>query len=187
MVDHLRDLVEQGASVTYGEHVDMRAHALQAARAVENYGDVADDDLVIAALLHDVGHLLAPAGDHGFADHAGVGAAHLGPWLPATVTEPIRLHVAAKRHLVATEEGFRDTLSEASLITLEQQGGPMGADESSAFLDETHAERAMRLRRADDLGKQAGVDAGTVEDRRALLERVFGIAENILGGTFKTD
>ena len=58
-------------------------------------------------------------------------------------------------------------------MTLEQQGGPMGADESLAFLDETHAERAMRLRRADDLGKQAGVDAGTVEDRRALLERVF--------------
>ena len=173
LVDHLLDLVEQGASVTYGEHVDMRAHALQTARAVENDGDVADDDLVIAALLHDVGHLLAPAGDHGFADHAGVGAERLGPWLPATVTEPIRLHVAAKRHLVATEEGFRDTLSEASLITLEQQGGPMGVDESSAFLDETHAERAMRLRRADDLGKQAGVDAGTVEDRRALLERVF--------------
>ena len=173
LIDHLLDLVEQGSAVTYGEHVDMRAHALQTARAVESDDGLADDDLVVAALLHDIGHLLAPAGDHGFADHATVGATRLGPWLPATVTEPIRLHVAAKRHLVATEDGFRDSLSEASLITLEQQGGPMTADESSAFLAEPHAERAMRLRRADDRGKQAGVDAGTVEDRRSLLERVF--------------
>ena len=173
LVDYLLGLVERSADVTYGEHVNMREHALQAAVAVESDGGVADDDLVVAALLHDIGHLLAPAGEHGFADHATVGATRLGPWLPATVTEPIRLHVAAKRHLVATEDGFRDTLSEASLITLEQQGGPMSSEESAGFLAEPHADRSMRLRRADDLGKQAGVDAGTVEDRRALLEQVF--------------
>ncbi|MGA1616792.1 MAG: TauD/TfdA family dioxygenase [Ilumatobacteraceae bacterium] len=174
IVDHLLGLVERSAEVTYGEHVNMREHALQTAAALESDGGAADDDLVLAALLHDVGHLLVPAGEFGVADHAEVGATRLGPWLRSSVTEPIRLHVAAKRHLAAVEEGFLGSLSEASVITLNQQGGPMSADESAMFLAEPHAERAMRLRRADDSGKQPGVDAGSVMARRDLLARVLG-------------
>ncbi len=150
-LDVLVDLLAEADAVTYGERCSMRAHQLQTAAAAHSAG--ADDDLVVAALLHDVGHLLGEAGEWGLPDHAEVAARWLGPWLPEPVVAPIRLHVAAKRHLVAVDPAYAAELSEASTITLAQQGGPFDEAGSAAFLAEPHAERAMALRRFDDLGK----------------------------------
>ena len=111
-------------------------HALQAAELAEREG--APDALVVAALLHDVGHLLdgqdedlADRGVDGRHEEAGCAwlAAHFGP----EVIEPIRLHVAAKRYLCAVDPAYLDGLSPASRLSLSLQGGPMDAEERARF------------------------------------------------------
>lgn len=174
MVDHLLGLLQECDQFSYGENVSMLAHALQSAAEVEaQAGPGVDEPLIVAALLHDVGHLTDAAGDYGDPDHAESGARFLRPWLPAAVTEPIRLHVAAKRHLVGSDPSYAANLSEASRITLEQQGGPLTAAESAAFLAEPHAERAVRLRHCDDQGKRPGVRGAPLEHHRERLARAL--------------
>ena len=168
MVEQLISLLAESAEHSYGEDLSMLDHALQSASAIEAAGG--DDDLVAAALLHDIGHLLGPAGAHGYPDHAEAGALFLKPWLPAPITEPIRLHVAAKRHLVAVDPDYHSKLSRASQITLEQQGGPFDAAESKSFLAEAQATRAMQLRRCDDLGKEPGLEVKELERHRPRIE-----------------
>ncbi|MEO6651770.1 MAG: TauD/TfdA family dioxygenase [Ilumatobacteraceae bacterium] len=167
MVDHLVELLAESEDHTYGEHVTMLAHALQT--AANATVDGADDDLVLAALLHDVGHLVGRAGAHGDPDHAELGARFLRPWLPATITEPIRLHVAAKRYLVASNTDDATRLSEASQITLRQQGGAFDDSECAEFEAEPHASRAVQLRRHDDEGKRNDVEPAPLE---AYVERL---------------
>jgi len=131
-----------------GEAVTMAAHQLQAAALARAAG--APDALVAAALLHDVGHLLDGATDEG---HGADGACWLGQWFGADVTEPVRLHVAAKRYLVATEPSYRARLSPASVETLRRQGGPMDEAAAIAFRRDPHARAAVALRRWDDQAK----------------------------------
>ncbi len=131
IVDHLLELVATMADHSYGERVDMLQHSLQTAACARAAG--VDDELVLAALLHDVGHLLGghelgghvlgAAGAWGLPDHAEVGARYLQQWLPPGVVEPIRLHVDAKRYLVATDLDYVGQLSEASIESLREQGG----------------------------------------------------------------
>ena len=122
--------------------------------------------LVLAALLHDIGHVVGDAGDWGDPDHAAAGARFLQPMLPADVVEPIRLHVDAKRYLVAVDADYASQLSHASQVTLRQQGGPFTRDEVAEFAALPHAERAIQLRRADDAGKQPGRSTPTLESFR---------------------
>lgn len=165
--DHLMALLASMADHTYGERVDMLSHSLQAAACARRDG--ADDELVLAALLHDIGHLLGDAGRWGLPDHAEVGARALRPWLPEAVVEPIRLHVAAKRYLVATDPDYASLLSEASVATLAQQGGPFSPDEVAEFEANPHAAAAVALRRWDDAGKTVGLDVRPLAELRALL------------------
>lgn len=177
-VDHLIDLLRSCDQHSYGEDVTMLDHALQSAaemEAVVTLGD-GDDELVLAALLHDLGHLVGVAGTHGRPEHAETGATLLQSWLPATVTEPIRLHVAAKRHLVATDPSYADQLSTASQITLVQQGGAMTPAESTTFLAEPHARRAMLLRYCDDLGKRPGRTVAPLEAYRSRIAQALSSA-----------
>lgn len=167
LADHLLDLLATMADHAYGERVDMLSHALQAAACAQR--DRATRDLVLAALLHDVGHLLGDAGEWGLPDHAEVGARALQAWLPDAVVAPVRLHVAAKRYLVATDPAYADVLSPASVATLAQQGGPMDPDEVAAFEAERHAADAIRLRRWDDAGKVTGLDVRELAAYRDLL------------------
>ena len=178
MVDHLLDLLRESGRHHYGESVTMLEHVLQSAAEVAgDDGDDDDDELILAALLHDIGHVVRPgaggefgaAGIHGRPDHAEIGAAYLRPWLPATVVEPIRLHVAAKRHLVGTDPEYADQLSDASRITLEQQGGAFSDGESARFLSSPHADRALRLRRCDDLGKRPELAVASLDDHRERI------------------
>ena len=134
----------RGAAAYHGEAVSQEEHALQAAELAEREG--APDALVVAALLHDVGHLLdgqdedlAVRGVDGRHEEEGCAwlSRHFGP----EVTEPIRLHVAAKRYLCAVDPSYLAGLSPASRLSLKLQGGPMNPDEVAAF--EANASSAM--------------------------------------------
>ena len=139
----------------YDEAVSQAEHAAQAAALASDAG--ASDALVVAALLHDLGHLLGGAPDAAVRDrdlhHEDVGARFLARWFPPEVTEPIRFHVEAKRYLCATDPVYVTSLSPASVRSLELQGGPMGAADVAAFARSRFAEEATRLRRWDDLAK----------------------------------
>lgn len=123
------------------------AHARQAAALAEAAG--APDELVVAALLHDIGWLTG-GGDE---DHAERGAQLLARWLPPAVSEPVRLHVEAKRWLCATDAAYHAHLSDASKRTLVRQGGPMAPAEAAAWIASPWAADAVRLRRWDDDAK----------------------------------
>jgi phosphonate degradation associated HDIG domain protein len=164
-----------GAEAYLGEPVTLREHMLQSAAAAE--AEEAGDYLVAAALLHDIGHLLhggdEDAAEHGVDTlHEEVGFRFLERHFPSDVVDPVRLHVDAKRYLVAVDPAYRDQLSPASLISLDLQGGPMSAEEIAAFEQQPHWREACRLRRWDDLGKEPEADVPTLEHYRPVLEAV---------------
>jgi len=157
----LIDLLARSAADDYiGEGVSQLEHALQAADLARSAG--ADDDEVLAALLHDVGHLSAPPelprmGGLGVLRHEDVGAdflASLG--LHASVTELVRGHVDAKRYLVASDRRYADRLSDASRATLAHQGGPMRDDERRAFVARPIHRALLRIRSWDERAKEPG-------------------------------
>ena len=165
----------EGAAAHLGEPVTQAAHMLQAAHLAEQDG--ADDALVAAALLHDVGHFTGVVtGEQLMAGtdnrHSDSGADWLARWFGPEVTEPVRLHVAAKRYLCAVEPGYADSLSPASVYTLGLQGGPMRGDEISAFAASPYAHDACRVRRWDDAAKDPKVSAPSFEHFRPLLSRL---------------
>ncbi len=136
----------------YGEGVSQIEHAVQCARLAVEEGE--RSDMVVAALLHDIGHLIGEVNsDHGNFRHDHAGAEFLSRYFPPGVTEPVRLHASAKRYLCTTEAGYIDSLSEASRYSLEHQGGLMTEDEVTAFRAEPFYEHAIRLRRWDDEAK----------------------------------
>jgi phosphonate degradation associated HDIG domain protein len=142
-----------------GEGVSQLEHALQTAQRAEAAG--AGDELVTAALLHDLGHLLNLQGAtptaRGIDDqHQYFSIPFLRPIFPAAVVEAIRLHVDAKRALCALEPDYYEALSEDSKRSLTLQGGIFSRPETDAFLAKPFADNAMRVRRWDDAAKVAG-------------------------------
>ncbi len=137
VIDHLARLLETRGQQRYGLHdVSQREHALQAAWLAEQDG--AAPSLIVAALLHDIGHLTHELGENpaeqGVDDrHEEAGHRFLTASFGPDVTEPVRLHVAAKRYLCATEPGYAARLAPDSVLSLRLQGGPMGADEAGPF------------------------------------------------------
>jgi [1-hydroxy-2-(trimethylamino)ethyl]phosphonate dioxygenase len=174
IVDDIMDLfARRGSAAYYGEAVSQTEHALQAAELAAQEG--APDHLVVAALLHDVGHLLdgqdedlADRGLDGRHEEAGYTwlAAHFGP----DVTEPVRLHVAAKRYLCAVDPAYLAGLSSASRLSLSLQGGPMDAEECADFESNPLYHDAVRLRQWDDTAKIPGLKAPGLAYYRRRLE-----------------
>lgn len=147
---------------TYSERVTMEQHARQAAALARVEG--AADALVLAALLHDVGHLLEEAdSEFGVTDHGVNGGAWVAERFVDAVSEPVRLHVAAKRYRCFVDPGYEAELSRASVGTLRLQGGPMSADEAATFEAEPFAGAALAVRGWDDGGKVAGEAADGLE------------------------
>jgi gamma-butyrobetaine dioxygenase len=136
-----------GARDYLGEVVTIGEHMRQAGALAEAAG--AAPPLVAAALLHDVGHLRRETD----ARHGTAGAQWLSQWFGPAVTEPVRLHVAAKRYLCATEPGYLALLSAESVRTLARQGGPMRAEQAAAFEALPYARDAVAVRRWDDEAK----------------------------------
>jgi phosphonate degradation associated HDIG domain protein len=156
LADVLELFERNGDSEYGGEAVTQLEHALQSAQLAEQAG--APATLIAAALLHDVGHLLHDlpndAPDRGIDDHHENSGCHsLHALFGPEVTEPIRLHVAAKRFLCAVEPPYFERLSEPSVVSLQLQGGPMSADEVAEFRRHPQHEAAVQLRRWDDLAK----------------------------------
>ena len=163
----------RGAEAYFGESVSTLEHMLQAAHFAELEGAAAP--LVVAALLHDVGHLIQNAPDdigewRADAHHEIVGGRWLAKRFNAEVSDPVRLHVPAKRYLCATDSSYFAKLSPASVITLKLQGGPMNPDEIATFEREPRWRDAVNLRRWDDAGKIAGLKTRSLESYRPLLE-----------------
>ena len=164
---------EYGSGAYLGEPVSMTEHMLQSAYAAEQDG--APPRLVAAALLHDYGHFIhehdEDAAEHGIdTRHEDVAHAFLSEHFGPEIAEPIRLHVAAKRYLCATDPSYLGELSPASIQSLELQGGPYSAAEVAAFEASPHAADAVRLRRYDDAGKVAGLETPDLEHYRPVLE-----------------
>lgn len=145
----------QGAARYGMEAINQEQHALQCALLAQEAG--ASPELVAAALLHDLGHLLAGHLPEGAAAKDDLHEYRCIPFLrgqfPEAVIEPIRMHVAAKRFLCAADPGYWAELSPASKRSLQLQGGIFSADEAAAFLAQPHAADAVDLRRWDDLAK----------------------------------
>jgi len=167
-----------GADARYGgEAITQLAHALQSAECAERDG--ANDALIVAALLHDLGHLLAKQGDHdvvqGIDDrHEALAVTALKPLFGEDVLAPIALHVAAKRYLCAVEPGYHAALSPASQASLQLQGGAMADTEVARFAASRHAEAALRLRRWDDEAKVVGKMTPSLSHYLAIAYRVAG-------------
>ena len=149
------DLFErQGREIHLRDGVSQREHALQAAALAEAEG--AAPPLVLAALLHDIGHLLAPgctgadAHRESALSHEQIGAGWLERLFGPAITEPVRLHVEAKRYLCALEPGYAKQLPEASLQRLAIQGGPLTRSEIRDFQENPYHRAAVWLRRIDD-------------------------------------
>ena len=166
----------RGAGAYFGERVSMSEHALQAAYFARQ--EDAPSALILAALLHDVGHFLADAPEE-VTDrstdgrHEEIGAQWLAQRFPAEVSEPVRLHVAAKRYLCATDVQYRAKVSPASLHTLELQGGPMSPSEIRNFEAAHFSRQAVRVRHWDDQGKIAGLATPRLATYRALIETLM--------------
>jgi len=171
-VADLLEIFERLGSRRYGEDVSQLEHALQTAHHAQ--ADGAGAELIAASLLHDVGHLLDKRGETAAersidTRHEVIGAGYLTRGFGLGVTEPVRLHVAAKRYLAGAEPGYADQLSRASSASLLLQGGPMDAKEAEAFLREPGAADAVRLRRYDEMGKVQGAAPAGLESYRDLL------------------
>jgi len=164
-----------GSSEYFGESVSMTEHALQAAFFARTAG--APPGLIVAALLHDIGHLVddVPSDIADWttdAHHEQIGGRWLARRFRPEVSEPVRLHVPAKRYLLATDAGYLAKLSPASVITLKLQGGPMAAHEIAEFENEPFHKDAVRVRQWDDQGKVAGLKTPGLGDYRALIEQM---------------
>ena len=160
-VDQIQQIYASRGDDHYGEDVSQREHAEQCAHYARIDG--ASDELVVAALLHDIGHLLhkfgEDAADRGIdTRHECIGSGFLARALPPGVTEPIALHVRAKRYLATTHPAYLEALSGASLQSFTLQGGVMSEAEIAVFLAEPHHEGALKLRAYDELGKVIGME-----------------------------
>lgn len=176
IVDRLADIFERrGAEAYLGEDVTMAEHMLQCAALAE--AEHAPDTLVASALLHDVGYF---TGEFAFSiedtkdsHHDAVGARFLEAYFPPAITDPVRLHVAAKRYLCAVEKDYYAKLSATSKHTLSLQGGPMSESELADFRRLPFYREAVQLRLWDDAGKAVGLKVRRFAEYRALLQSVL--------------
>ena len=159
-IERIFERFERHGGNDYGsERVRQLEHALQCATLAE--ADGAAPALITASLLHDIGHLIHDLGNEpaarGIDDlHEVLGQAWLARWFDADVTEPVRLHVPAKRYLTATDPSYFATLSAGSVRSLELQGGPFSHDAAAEFIGQPYAVEAVRLRRWDEGAKVPG-------------------------------
>ncbi len=177
IVDRILEVFQtQGTGAYFGELVTKTEHALQCAHLAERAG--AKQDLVAAALLHDIGHLL-----HGFSEdiaergidgrHEEAGAKWLSGYFVPAVVDPVRLHVAAKRYRCTISPEYLNALSTASRQSFRLQGGPMTEEEVTQFQLEPHFQNALQLRDWDDAAKVAGLPVPGLNHYRACLASVL--------------
>ena len=159
-----------------GEPVTMSEHMLQAAHFAAEAG--ADEDTIVAALVHDIGHFTSEHGAFSMEDtsdkfHEDAGAQVLDGVFPALVVEAVKHHVAAKRYLCAVDRDYHDGLSPASVHSLMLQGGPMSAGEQAAFEKNPYLDKILLVRRCDDKGKVSGLEVPPLYHYLPMMRRVL--------------
>jgi phosphonate degradation associated HDIG domain protein len=175
MIERIVEIFHRFGAETYGEHTTQLSHALQCAYLARKDG--CSDALVAAALLHDIGQFIDDAGNAAErlnidAHHEIAGAKFLSACFPAEMSEPVKLHVAAKRYLCTVERGYLERLSDASRLSLGLQGGPMSETAARNFISLPFARDAIRLRRYDDAGKVPNASVPGLETYLPLLSAV---------------
>jgi gamma-butyrobetaine dioxygenase len=171
-VDDILAMLASGSGVfTDGEIVDELSHALQCATLAQQAG--ADDMLLVAAALHDIGYHPVVAKRFPGRPHEEAGRLYASEVFGDGVAWLIAQHVPAKRYLVATDASYAASLSPASLRSLAAQGGPMTTDEVNAFDDHPQASAAAQLRRWDDLAKVPNAPTIALDTLRAPLTRLL--------------
>jgi gamma-butyrobetaine dioxygenase len=167
----LADLIDGLAGLPYGgEAVDQRTHALQTAWYAVDAG--ADDELLLAAALHDIGRAEPVRAAHPGLPHETAGARFAEHHVGARAAWLIAQHVPAKRYLVATDPAYRDLLSQVSIRSLARQGGPMDSREVAQFARHPMAADAARLRRWDDAAKDPYGPVVNLADVLAAYDRL---------------
>lgn len=184
-VQHVIDLYAARGGARYGsELVSQLEHALQCVQLAQEEG--AGAELVAAAFLHDVGHLVVERPHFMGREiddlHQFVGLPLLRGLFGAAVLEPIRLHVEAKRYLCHAEAGYWERLAPSSKYSLELQGGPFSAVEAGSFLGRLHAREAIRLRRWDDRARLPGQSLRDLDFVAAVLENAAGCHKTAMAG-----
>lgn len=173
-VDALFELMQLHGQSFYDESVTQLEHALQAAHLARE--SQASMEQITAALLHDIGHFLMDEHDEKndfLAEdwhHETVGAKQLEPFFGKAVTEPIFLHVPAKRYLCTVDANYFNGLSQASQRSFEIQGGNMTETEVAEFENNAFHNTAILLRRWDDGAKVKGLDVPTLDKYRREVE-----------------
>ena len=174
IVEKIADVFDQHGDAEYlGEPVTMAQHMLQAAHFAKQAGE--PDAVVVAALLHDIGHFTSELGTFSMADtedkyHEDAGAVFLAQHFPPVVVDCVKHHVAAKRYLCATDPAYFAKLSDASVHSLNLQGGPMSADEVAAFEQEPNLGAIVRVRLYDDQGKDPNLEVEGFDTYREMME-----------------
>jgi phosphonate degradation associated HDIG domain protein len=177
-LSQVTDLLQNHGQNQYGmEAVSQLEHALQCADLAEKAGET--PETIVAALLHDLGHMIATERD-GLQDtdtskddlHQFIALPFLRGLFSDAVLEPIRMHVDAKRYLCLIDPGYWAGLSAASKHSLEQQGGIFTESDADIFMRQSYAGEAVRLRRYDDLAKTPLKAAPSVAHFEFYLKQV---------------
>ncbi len=176
IVAFLADIFKRRGGEEYlGEPVTMAEHMLQGATLAEKAGH--REEIIVAALLHDIGHFTSEFGTFSMDDtedryHEEAGAQVLEEFFPTIVTDCVRYHVAAKRYLCATKPEYFARLSEASVHSLNLQGGPMSDDEVKAFETNPNVKDIVAVRYLDDAGKIADMETPGFAHFAPMVQRV---------------
>ena len=176
IVPFLADIFERRGGDEYlGEPVTMAEHMLQGATLAENAN--LPEIIIVAALLHDIGHFTSEFGTFRMDDtkdryHEEAGAQVLEAFFPTLVTDCVRYHVAAKRYLCATRPEYFNRLSDASVHSLNLQGGPMTPHETAEFEQNPNLEQIIQVRYLDDAGKHADMETPDFAHFAPMVQRI---------------
>ncbi len=176
IVAFLGDIFERRGGEEYlGEPVTMAEHMLQGAHFAEKAGE--PEVIVVSALLHDIGHFTSEFGTFSMADtedrfHEDAGADVLQDYFPTLVTDCVRYHVAAKRYLCAVKPAYFKRLSEASVHSLNLQGGAMSEAEVAEFEQNPNLKEIVKVRYYDDAGKRDDLETQPFSHYAPMVQRV---------------
>ncbi|MBO9478008.1 HD domain-containing protein [Shimia sp. R11_0] len=176
IVDFIGDIFARCGDEEYlGEPVTMAEHMLQGATIAEQNGQ--PEDIIVAALLHDIGHFTSEFGTFSMEDtedryHEEAGAKVLAAFFPSVVIDCVRYHVAAKRYLCATKPEYFKRLSDASIHSLNLQGGPMSAEEVTEFEKNPNLKKIIQVRYLDEAGKRPDMQTPDYAHFAPMVQRI---------------